>query len=75
MAVLALVAVLLGTYKAGRRAEELARPRPTLVQITRAGTRYHRADCPHLANGSTSVDLAEVRGRYRACLVCRPPRQ
>jgi hypothetical protein len=73
MAVIALLALPMATYRAGERAERLARPMPVLVYITKTGTRYHRPGCRYAARGSTAVDLVEVRGRYKACLSCRPP--
>lgn len=73
MVFIAVVAGGFGSYRAGRRAEQLARPRPVMVQVTRNGTRYHLAGCRYLRNGSVSVPLTEPRTRYRACLGCRPP--
>jgi 3D (Asp-Asp-Asp) domain-containing protein len=43
------------------------------VYIARSGTKYHRANCRTLRNGSTAigVNVAESRG-YTACKICNP---
>jgi hypothetical protein len=43
------------------------------VYIGRSGTKYHRANCRTLRNGSTAigVNVAESRG-YTACKICNP---
>jgi hypothetical protein len=73
MVFIAVVAGGFGSYRAGQRAEQLARPRPVMVQVTPHGKRYHLPGGQYLRNGSVSVPLTEARTRYRACLGCRPP--
>lgn len=40
------------------------------VYVTRTGTKYHRAGCPHIAKGAIRIPLAEAKSRYQACEVC-----
>lgn len=44
-----------------------------IVFITRAGAKYHLADCHHLKLSRISIQLSEARNRYEACRVCKPP--
>jgi hypothetical protein len=69
MATIAGLALLLGSYRAGRDAAEL----PELVWITRTGRAYHRPDCRHVVGRGVRVTLTEAAGAYRPCRVCRPP--
>jgi len=75
MAGIAGTALLLGSHQAGRRAEQLARPRPVMVWVTVTGKRYHREGCRYLRGGGMAVALDQVKasGRHRACAVCGPP--
>jgi hypothetical protein len=75
MAAIAGVAVVLGSFRAGERAERFARPRPVMVHVTRSGSRYHREGCRYVRGGAVPTPLDEARGsRYRPCSICRPPR-
>jgi hypothetical protein len=73
MLVVAAVADGLGSYRAGRRAEQLSRPVPVLVPVTKSGSRYDRDGCRYLRSGGVPVELEEPKARYRPCSVCRPP--
>lgn len=42
------------------------------VWITRAGSKYHRADCPHLTASRTRVRRDSVRSSHEACKTCTP---
>ena len=53
------------------------RPTPTgsdeaVVYVTRTGTKYHRAECPHLSRSRIQMSLREARLRYEPCATCRP---
>jgi len=71
MLAVAAVAAALASYRAGRRAEQLAPTPPAVVWITRTGARYHRAECRYAAAGK-AVGIGQVGGR-RPCAYCRPP--
>lgn len=43
------------------------------VYVTRTGSKYHRADCPHARASGTPVPLAEARKKYQPCGRCKPP--
>jgi hypothetical protein len=43
------------------------------VYIGRSGTKYHRANCRTLRNGSTAIGMNIARSRgYTACKICNP---
>ncbi|HAZ63510.1 MAG TPA: hypothetical protein DCZ72_07885 [Armatimonadetes bacterium] len=43
------------------------------VYITRAGTRYHRADCEHLRHGATDLPRKDAQRRgFTRCADCQP---
>jgi len=42
------------------------------VYITDSGTRYHRASCRYLKNGSIPIPLSDVQGIYTPCKLCHP---
>lgn len=44
-----------------------------LVYVTRTGTKYHRANCRHVARSKIGMPLKEALGRYGPCSVCKPP--
>ncbi len=45
-----------------------------VVYVTRAGTRYHRADCQHARSGATPITLEEAKSRgLKPCSRCKPP--
>ncbi len=69
LAAIAGLAVLLGSYRAGKDTAEL----PAMVWITRTGRAYHREDCRHVVGRGVRVTLAEAQGTYRPCRACRPP--
>jgi hypothetical protein len=43
------------------------------VYVTTSGSKYHRADCHHLAKSSIPRSLADLPARYGACSTCDPP--
>jgi hypothetical protein len=45
----------------------------TVVDVTRTGTKYHRAGCRALAKSAAAIRLQEVGTKYQPCAVCRPP--
>lgn len=45
----------------------------TPVMVSRTGTKYHRATCRTLRNGSIPSTLGEAATTYGPCGVCRPP--
>ena len=58
--------------KSPSRAEEADDP---TMYITRTGTRYHAANCPHLAKSKIRMRLSEAKQKgYQPCTVCEPPR-
>jgi endonuclease YncB( thermonuclease family) len=45
-----------------------------LVHITKTGSKYHRAECPHLRHGSIAIPLSEAKDRgLEPCAHCQPP--
>jgi len=70
MAAIAGVAVVLGSYRAGRDSV----PSPAMVWVTHRGTRYHREGCRYVRAGGVRTPLDEAKASYRPCAVCRPPR-
>lgn len=45
----------------------------TAVYVTRAGKKYHRAECQFLRENSTAITLKEAKQRgYTPCNVCKP---
>lgn len=42
------------------------------VYILKTSKRYHREGCKLLTKTATAVTLAEVKGKYTACPVCKP---
>ncbi len=61
------------TEAPARRETDPEKDGPT-VYITKAGERYHRADCRHVAGGAMAVSLGEAKAQgYTPCKVCRPP--
>jgi hypothetical protein len=76
MVLIALIGGGLGAYRAGRRAEQLAHPRPVMVWTTAHGSRWHREGCRYLRGGGLAVELDQLRAdpRRGPCTICRPPR-
>ena len=57
----------------GTKAEPGTQSSP-LVYITKTGSKYHRAECPHLRHGSIAIPLAEATDRgLEPCAHCQPP--
>lgn len=50
-----------------------ARADDPTVYVTNSGTKYHAAGCRSLARSSIEKKLSEVKGKYGACSICRPP--
>ena len=45
-----------------------------LVYIAKTGSKYHRAECPHLRHGAIPIRLTEAKARgLEPCTHCRPP--
>jgi len=45
-----------------------------MVYITRTGSKYHLAGCPHLTKSKIPIFLKDAKARgYGPCKVCRPP--
>jgi len=42
------------------------------VYVTRSGTKYHRAGCPHLTDSATKRERSEVASTHEPCKVCDP---
>lgn len=46
-----------------------------IVYVTRAGRKYHRADCQYVRNGAIAITLKEARARgLTPCSRCNPPK-
>jgi len=48
-------------------------PNKTMGYATRTGTKYHRADCPHVGNAQPLTLASAVARGLKPCSVCRPP--
>lgn len=46
---------------------------PGTVYVTNSGTKYHAEGCRFLAKSSRAIPLADARGKFEPCKVCRPP--
>ncbi len=45
-----------------------------IVYITKTGSKYHRAECPHLRHGAIPIRLSEAKARgLEPCSHCQPP--
>lgn len=44
----------------------------TLVYITAAGTRYHRAECGSTGKDGQAIPLREAKMKYKPCGKCKP---
>jgi len=44
----------------------------TKVFITEQGSKYHREDCPRLANSKLATSLESVKEKYAPCITCHP---
>jgi len=62
-----------GAEPSGSKAKSGAQSDP-LVYITKTGSKYHRAECPHLRHGSIPIPLSEAKIRgLEPCAHCQPP--
>jgi len=62
-----------GAEPSGRKAKSGAESDP-LVYITKTGSKYHRAECPHLRHGAIPIHLSEAKARdLEPCSHCQPP--
>lgn len=44
----------------------------TIVYITPAGTRYHRAECGRAGKDALAIPLREAKMKYKPCGQCKP---
>lgn len=42
------------------------------VFVTKTGTKYHVQGCKFVDKDSTAIPLAETKGKYEPCAVCKP---
>jgi len=42
------------------------------VFVTRSGTKFHVAGCKFVDKDSTAISLADTKGKYEPCAVCKP---
>jgi len=57
----------------GRKVQSGAESNP-LVYITKTGSKYHRAECPHLRQSAIPIRLSEAKARnLEPCSHCQPP--
>ncbi len=62
-----------GAEPSGRKAKSGAESNP-LVYITKTGSKYHRAECPHLRQSAIPIRLSEAKARgLEPCSHCQPP--
>ncbi len=62
-----------GAEPSGRKVRPGDESNP-LVYITKTGSKYHRAECPHLRHGAIPIRLSEAKARgLEPCSHCRPP--
>ena len=62
-----------GAEPSVRKAKSGAESNP-LVYITKTGSKYHRAECPHLRQSAIPIRLSEAKARgLEPCSHCQPP--
>lgn len=45
---------------------------PSIVYVTKSGSKYHRGNCRHLVKSRIAISVVEAKKRYEPCKACKP---